>query len=97
VRDVEGLPKKKRQPLIEVGDIDDEIQTSVAETARQDKIVNYVQKNPVDAAKMINLWCVRTIMSSVKLQKRCIQKMAAACKKLAVMNALDVVPPSQGD
>ncbi len=51
------LPKKKRQPFIEVGDIDDEITNeALQKKARQDKIVNYVQKNPVDAAKLINLW-----------------------------------------
>ena len=54
----ELLPhKKKRQPFIEVGDIDDEITNeALQKKARQDKIVNYVQKNPVDAAKLINLW-----------------------------------------
>lgn len=50
-------PKKKRAPLIEVGDINDEITNEALEKkARQDKIVNYVQKNPVEAAKLINLW-----------------------------------------
>jgi flagellar M-ring protein FliF len=52
------MPKKtKRAPLIEVGDINDEITNEALEKkARQDKIVNYVQKNPVEAAKLINLW-----------------------------------------
>lgn len=52
-----SAPKPKRQPLIEVGDINDEITNEALEKkARQDKIVNYVQKNPVEAAKLINLW-----------------------------------------
>ncbi len=51
------LPPKPKRPLIEIGDLDDEISNeALQKKARQDKIVNYVQKNPVEAAKLINLW-----------------------------------------
>ncbi|MBI2419743.1 MAG: flagellar M-ring protein FliF [Ignavibacteriales bacterium] len=49
-------PKQSRA-LIEVGDIEDEVSNDALERkAMHDKIVNYVQKNPVEAAKLINLW-----------------------------------------
>ncbi len=51
------LPSRQKHSLIEVGDIEDEISNeAIQKKARQDKIINYVQKNPVDAAKLINLW-----------------------------------------
>lgn len=49
-------PKKKRQPLA-VGDIEDEITEEAAQKLVQhEKIMNYVAKNPADAAKLINAW-----------------------------------------
>lgn len=47
----------KRRNLMPVGDLEDEISDEAARrTARQEKISNYVSKNPVDAAKLINTW-----------------------------------------
>ena len=49
-------PKKKKRLLPE-GDLEDEISDEAAiKKARHDKIASYVQKNPIDAAKMINAW-----------------------------------------
>jgi flagellar M-ring protein FliF len=49
-------PKKKKKLLPE-GDLEDEISDEAAiKKARQAKIASYVQKNPIDAAKMINAW-----------------------------------------
>ncbi len=52
---ITGPPKKKN--LLPLGDLEDEI-SDEAEQKRiqQEKIVNYVSKNPVDAAKLINVW-----------------------------------------
>lgn len=48
--------QKKRQNL-PLGDIEDEISDeAVLKLNQQEKIVNYVSKNPVDAAKLINAW-----------------------------------------
>ena len=49
-----GAPKKSFLPL---GDLEDEISDeAVHKKAQQDKITNYVSKNPVEAAKLINSW-----------------------------------------
>ena len=48
-------PKKKQ--LLPVGNIEDEIsEEAIEKQQQQEKIVNYVQKNPADAAKLINAW-----------------------------------------
>jgi len=47
----------KRKSLMPVGDLEDEISDEAARRRqRQDKISNYVAKNPMDAAKLINTW-----------------------------------------
>jgi flagellar M-ring protein FliF len=49
-------PKKKR-PLIEVGDITDEISDeALSKQVRQEKLTHYVAQNPIEAARLINLW-----------------------------------------
>lgn len=49
--------QKKKRELIHVGDIEDEISDeAVKKRMEQEKIVNYVQKNPQEAAKLINSW-----------------------------------------
>lgn len=51
-----GGPKKKKM-LLPMGDIEDEIsEDALAKKNQQDRIVNYVTKNPMDAAKLINAW-----------------------------------------
>ncbi|PID62481.1 MAG: flagellar M-ring protein FliF [Ignavibacteriae bacterium] len=53
----QNLQKKKRKPNIDVGDIEDEIsEEAVLKQMKQDKITNYVSKNPAEAAKLINSW-----------------------------------------
>jgi len=51
------LSSKSKKKLLDVGDIEDEI-TDEAQHRKivQDKIVNYVAKNPAEAAKLINSW-----------------------------------------
>jgi flagellar M-ring protein FliF len=50
------LKKKKKGPL-SIGDIEDEITDEAAQKlVQQEKIVNYVSKNPSEAAKLINSW-----------------------------------------
>ncbi len=50
------LPKKKK-PVLEIGDITDEISDeALTKQVKQEKLVNYVAKNPVEAARLINLW-----------------------------------------
>ncbi|MCB0730128.1 MAG: flagellar M-ring protein FliF [Ignavibacteriae bacterium] len=54
-----GIHKTKRtkKPLFEMGDIEDEItDEAVMKKMKQDKIINYVSKNPAEAAKLINSW-----------------------------------------
>ena len=47
----------KRKSLMPIGDLEDEISDDAARRRqRQDKISNYVAKNPMDAAKLINTW-----------------------------------------
>lgn len=49
-------PKKKRG-LLPIGDIEDDISDeALMKKNQQEKIVNYVSKNPMDAAKLINAW-----------------------------------------
>ncbi len=49
-------PKRKRG-AIQIGDIEDEITDEAAQKlAQQEKISNYVAKNPSEAAKLINTW-----------------------------------------
>ncbi|KAF0142395.1 MAG: flagellar M-ring protein FliF [Stygiobacter sp.] len=49
-------PKKKKM-LLPMGDIEDEIsEDALAKKNQQERIVNYVTKNPMDAAKLINAW-----------------------------------------
>lgn len=50
------IPSKKR-PMLPIGDIEDEIsEEALQKKNQQDRIINYVSKNPVDAAKLINAW-----------------------------------------
>jgi len=49
--------KRTKKPIIEMGDIEDEItDEAVMKKMKQDKITNYVGKNPSEAAKLINSW-----------------------------------------
>jgi flagellar M-ring protein FliF len=49
--------KKNKKNLFEMGDIEDEItDEAVMKKMKQDKITNYVGKNPSEAAKLINSW-----------------------------------------
>ncbi|HEX2960365.1 MAG: flagellar basal-body MS-ring/collar protein FliF [Bacteroidota bacterium] len=51
-----ALLKKKKAPAA-IGDIEDEITEDAAQKlVQQEKIANYVAKNPADAAKLINSW-----------------------------------------
>jgi len=51
-------PKKKRDhSFLDIGDIEDEISDeAVMKKMKQEKIVNYVSRNPSEAAKLINSW-----------------------------------------
>jgi flagellar M-ring protein FliF len=47
----------KRKAIMPAGDLEDEISDEAARRRqRQEKISNYVAKNPMDAAKLINSW-----------------------------------------
>lgn len=49
--------QKKKRDLLQVGDIEDEISDeAVRKKMDQEKIINYVSKNPQEAAKLINSW-----------------------------------------
>ena len=49
--------KKRKQALMEVGNIEDEISDeAISKKVRKEKIANYVEKNPIEAAKLINSW-----------------------------------------
>ncbi|MCK9210209.1 MAG: flagellar M-ring protein FliF [Ignavibacteriaceae bacterium] len=51
-----SIPTRKKN-ILPVGDIEDEISDdAINKRAQQEKITNYVAKNPVDAAKLINAW-----------------------------------------
>ncbi len=48
---------KKKKDLLPLGDIEDEISDeAINKKNRQEKISNYVSKNPTEAAKLINAW-----------------------------------------
>lgn len=48
---------KRKRDLLPVGDIEDEISDEAnSKKNRQEKVQNYVSKNPTDAAKLINVW-----------------------------------------
>ncbi|MDX9711442.1 MAG: flagellar basal-body MS-ring/collar protein FliF [Ignavibacteriaceae bacterium] len=48
---------KKKKELLPIGDIEDEISDeAINKKNRQEKISNYVSKNPTEAAKLINAW-----------------------------------------
>lgn len=49
--------KRQKKTIFEMGDIEDEItDEAVMKKMKQDKITNYVSKNPSEAAKLINSW-----------------------------------------
>ena len=49
--------KRPKKTVFEMGDIEDEItDEAVMKRMKQDKITNYVGKNPSEAAKLINSW-----------------------------------------
>lgn len=51
------LASKKKKMLLPLGDLEDEIsEEALIKKNQQEKIVNYVTKNPMDAAKLINAW-----------------------------------------
>jgi flagellar M-ring protein FliF len=51
------LASKKKKMLLPLGDLEDEIsEEALIKKNQQEKIVNYVTKNPIDAAKLINAW-----------------------------------------
>jgi len=51
------LPSAEKRKLFPLGDLEDEISDEALMKKNQnDKISSYVQKNPVDAAKLINSW-----------------------------------------
>ncbi len=48
---------KKKKMLVPMGDIEDEIsEEALVKKQQQERIINYVTKNPMDAAKLINAW-----------------------------------------
>lgn len=48
---------RKKKELLPIGDIEDEISDeAINKKNRQEKISNYVSKNPTEAAKLINAW-----------------------------------------
>ena len=48
---------RKKKELLPIGDIEDEISDeAINKKNRQEKISNYVTKNPTEAAKLINAW-----------------------------------------
>jgi flagellar M-ring protein FliF len=48
---------KKKKMMLPIGDIEDEISDdAMLKKNQQERIVNYVTKNPMDAAKLINAW-----------------------------------------
>ena len=51
------LLARKKKGLLPMGDIEDEISDdAMLKKNQQERIVNYVTKNPMDAAKLINAW-----------------------------------------
>lgn len=54
---VNPIPQPRRRELLPIGDLEDEISDEAAlKKNQQEKIANYVSKNPIDAAKLINSW-----------------------------------------
>ncbi len=52
-----SVPPKSKKELMAIGDIEDEITDEAAlKKMKQEKIINYVEKNPTEAAKLINSW-----------------------------------------
>ena len=52
-----SLPSVEKRKLFPVGDLEDEItDEALMKKNKLEKISNYVQKNPMDAAKLINSW-----------------------------------------
>ncbi|MCX7875655.1 MAG: flagellar basal-body MS-ring/collar protein FliF [Melioribacteraceae bacterium] len=52
-----SIPAKKKSMLVPMGDIEDEIsEEALVKKQQQERIINYVTKNPMDAAKLINAW-----------------------------------------
>lgn len=51
------MAAKKKRMLVPMGDLEDEIsEEALAKKNQQERIINYVTKNPMDAAKLINAW-----------------------------------------
>jgi flagellar M-ring protein FliF len=51
------IQQKKKRGMLPLGDIEDDISDeALMKKNQQEKIVNYVTKNPMDAAKLINAW-----------------------------------------
>ena len=56
-KSIPQIPSRKRKPMLPMGDIEDEIsEEAMLKKNQQERIVNYVTKNPMDAAKLINAW-----------------------------------------
>jgi len=54
---VPQISARIKKPMLPVGDIEDEIsEEAIKKRNQQEKISNYVSKNPVEAAKLINAW-----------------------------------------
>lgn len=52
-----AMQQQRKKQLLPLGDLEDEISDEAAlKKNQQEKIANYVQKNPIDAAKLINYW-----------------------------------------
>jgi len=55
--DIPQLTKSKKKRILPQGDIEDEITDEAAlKKYQHERIANYVQQNPIDAAKLINTW-----------------------------------------
>ncbi len=55
--DIPQLTKAKKKRILPQGDIEDEITDEAAlKKYQHERIANYVQQNPMDAAKLINTW-----------------------------------------
>lgn len=51
------MNQPRKRELLPIGDLEDEISDEAAlKKNQQEKIANYVSKNPIDAAKLINSW-----------------------------------------
>ena len=57
VKQSKPLTEARKRELLPIGDLEDEISDEAAlKKNQQEKIANYVSKNPIDAAKLINSW-----------------------------------------